>query len=112
VVESEHIFRSPSLREWWIQVTGPLNSTTISDARRRDLASSAPLDRVPTIRPVTTSTWALLTVADLLLWVGVALLLDAWLDRRRQRPSLSERLMPYQDPSVADGAEAWLRLGT
>jgi hypothetical protein len=42
----------------------------------------------------------------LLTWAGSTLLLDAWV-RRRRRPTLTERLLPYQ-PSVADEAEWWL----
>jgi hypothetical protein len=49
---------------------------------------------------------ALLIVAGLLLWAGATLLIDAWL-RRRHRPDLVERLVPYV-PSVADEAQEWL----
>jgi hypothetical protein len=48
--------------------------------------------------------WLEATVG-LLVWGGVTLLIDA--RSRRRRPSLEERLRPYQ-PSVADEAEGWL----
>ncbi len=51
--------------------------------------------------------WFLIGVAGLLLWAGTALLLDAWI-RRQRRPTLAERLAPYQPRHVADEAEEWL----
>jgi hypothetical protein len=50
--------------------------------------------------------WVLLAVAFVLLWAGSALLIAAWLDRRN-RPTLTERLRPFQ-PTIADDAELWL----
>ncbi len=43
-----------------------------------------------------------------LVWAGSALLIDAWL-RRSRRPTLAERLGPYQPTSVAEEAERWIR---
>jgi hypothetical protein len=48
-----------------------------------------------------------ITFADLLMWAGTTLLLDAWM-RRPRRPSLKEGLAPYQPRHVADEAEEWL----
>jgi hypothetical protein len=42
-----------------------------------------------------------------LTWAGSTLLLDAWW-RRRQRPDLAERLLPFPCDSVADEAQRWL----
>ena len=42
------------------------------------------------------------------LWLGAALLIDAF-DRRRKRRTLLERLEPYQPKSIGDEAESWLR---
>jgi hypothetical protein len=40
---------------------------------------------------------------------GVAsMVMDAWLNRRRPRQSLLERLEPRQPTSVADEAQRWL----
>ena len=52
--------------------------------------------------------WFLIGVAGLLLWAGPALLLDAWI-RRQRRPTLAERLAPYQQRHVSDEAEEWLQ---
>jgi hypothetical protein len=48
-----------------------------------------------------------LILAGLLLWAGAALVIDAAL-RRKERPTLTDRLLPFQ-PSVADQAHLWLR---
>ena len=52
--------------------------------------------------------WMLITVVGLLVWAGTTLLLDAWIKRQR-RPSLAERLAPYQQRHVSDEAEEWLQ---
>ena len=49
-----------------------------------------------------------ITFADLLMWAGTTLLLDAWMKRQRS-PSLAERLAPYQQRHVSDEAEEWLQ---
>jgi hypothetical protein len=46
-------------------------------------------------------------VASLLTWAGATLTIDGWL-RSRSRPSLTERLAPFQPESVADEAQRWL----
>ena len=51
-------------------------------------------------------TIALLVVAFLMLWAGVALILDGW---PRRHPDLAERLRPYGAQSLAEEAEDWLR---
>ena len=48
----------------------------------------------------------LLIVVGLLVWAGSALLIDAWL--RTRQPDFSERLLPYQPPSLGEEAERWL----
>jgi hypothetical protein len=50
---------------------------------------------------------AVLVIAFLMVWAGVTLIIDGSL-RRRRRLDLVERLRPFQ-PSIADGAEVWLR---
>jgi hypothetical protein len=50
---------------------------------------------------------ALLIVAGLLLWAGATLLIEACQQRSR-RPSLTERLRPFQPYTLADEAEVWL----
>jgi hypothetical protein len=50
----------------------------------------------------------LLIVAGLLMWAGTTMLIDAWM-RRQRRPTLAERLAPYQPRHVSDEAEEWLR---
>jgi hypothetical protein len=49
----------------------------------------------------------LITVVGLLMWAGTTVLLDAWM-RRQRRPTLAERLAPFQPRHVADEAEEWL----
>ena len=52
----------------------------------------------------------MLALAFVLLWAGVALLIDAFASRHPSRRPLAERLAPYQPPvSLADEAEHWLR---
>lgn len=46
-------------------------------------------------------------IAGMLVWMGSALLIDAWM--RSRRPSLSDRLAPFQRQWVADEVEDWLR---
>jgi hypothetical protein len=48
-----------------------------------------------------------LVAVGLLVWVGTTLLIDAAI-RRHRRPSLTERLAPYQHDSLADEARRWL----
>ena len=50
----------------------------------------------------------LIIVVGLLAWAGTILLLDAWMKRQR-RPSLAERLAPYQQRHVSHEAEEWLQ---
>lgn len=52
----------------------------------------------------------MLLLAGIALWVGAMLLL--WgreIRRERRRPSLADRLAPYQQPRIGDEAEEWLR---
>ena len=51
-------------------------------------------------------TMSVLVAAGLLVWVGAALIIDAF--ARRRRPDLAERLRPYQPRSVSDEAQRWL----
>jgi hypothetical protein len=48
-----------------------------------------------------------LVAVGLLVWVGATLLIDAAI--RHRRPSLTERLTPYQHDSLADEAHRWLQ---
>lgn len=50
---------------------------------------------------------AVLVVAGVLAWVGSALTLDGI--SRSRRPSLAERLDPFQLTALADEVEGWLR---
>jgi hypothetical protein len=49
----------------------------------------------------------LVVLVGILVWAGATLLIDDWLRRRNRRPTLSERLEPFQ-PSVAEEAQDWL----
>lgn len=51
--------------------------------------------------------WMLLALVFVLTWAGSALLINSYA-RRTTRPSLADRLRPFQ-PSIADEAEFWLR---
>lgn len=51
--------------------------------------------------------WVLLLVVFALVWVGSALLMDAWQERQK-RPTLAERLAPFQ-PTISDEAESWFK---
>lgn len=56
--------------------------------------------------------WWMLTLVFVLLWAGVALLIDGLTSAARRRPSLGDRLPPYQPPpGVAEEAERWLGEG-
>jgi hypothetical protein len=51
-------------------------------------------------------TWVL-AVFFVLVWAGATLLIDAYIRRDRRR-SLTDRLLPYQPPSLADEISEWL----
>jgi hypothetical protein len=46
-------------------------------------------------------------VVGLPTWAGTTLPIDEWV-RWRRRPSLTERLAPFQPASLADEAQRWL----
>lgn len=50
--------------------------------------------------------WVILVAVFALMWLGSALLIDAWLHRQK-RPTLAERLARFQS-TVSDEAESWL----
>ena len=52
-------------------------------------------------------TWAVIAIVGLLTWIAATLAISAY-HRRGRRRSLTERLLPYHAPYIADEAEDWL----
>jgi hypothetical protein len=51
--------------------------------------------------------WWIVIVVGLLIWAAVTLLVDAWI-KREGRPTLADRLAPFQYRHIGDEAEDWL----